>query len=72
MRRGIRRIWPSLVAVAGVVAVWWLLSATGAVSPANLPSPATVAWTIEPGLMFLMEEESCSSNSAVVMPPRAV
>ena len=42
-RRVILRIWPSLVAVAVVLAVWWLLSATGAVSSRNLPSPATVA-----------------------------
>jgi NitT/TauT family transport system permease protein len=46
VRLTIRRIWPSLVAVAGVLVLWWLLSATGAVSSRDLPSPATVATRI--------------------------
>ncbi len=43
VRRASSRIWPSLVAVAALVGVWWLLSATGAVPARDLPSPATVA-----------------------------
>ena len=42
------RIWPRAgwvaASVAGVIAVWWVLSATGAVPARDLPSPATV-WT---------------------------
>jgi NitT/TauT family transport system permease protein len=41
-RRAASRVWPSLVAVAAVVGLWWLLSATGAVPARDLPSPATV------------------------------
>jgi len=43
VKRAMRRIWPSLVAVAGVLVLWWVLSATGAVPSRDLPSPATVA-----------------------------
>jgi NitT/TauT family transport system permease protein len=43
VKRAMRRIWPSLVAVAGVLVLWWVLSATGAVPARDLPSPATVA-----------------------------
>jgi NitT/TauT family transport system permease protein len=42
------KIWPRvggvLAVLAGVVAVWWLLTATGWVPSRDLPSPATV-WT---------------------------
>jgi NitT/TauT family transport system permease protein len=43
VRRASSLVWPSLAAAAVVVGVWWLLSATGAVSASDLPSPATVA-----------------------------
>jgi NitT/TauT family transport system permease protein len=38
------QVWPRVLALAAVVSVWWLLSATGALSSSKLPSPATV-WT---------------------------
>lgn len=41
-RRASGLIWPSVVLVSVLVGIWWLLSATGAVSPRDLPSPATV------------------------------
>ncbi len=46
MSRGRRanQVWPRVLALVAVVGVWWLLSATGAVSAKNLPTPATV-WT---------------------------
>jgi NitT/TauT family transport system permease protein len=44
------RIWPRVAGVlgvlAGVVVVWWLLTATGAVPARDLPSPATVWSTL--------------------------
>jgi NitT/TauT family transport system permease protein len=43
-RRAGGRISLSLAGIAVVVAVWWLISATGLVSSSKLPSPATV-WT---------------------------
>ena len=42
VRRASRWIWPSVAAAAFVVGLGWLLSATGAVSATDLPSPATV------------------------------
>jgi len=43
-KRATSQVWPRALALAGVVGVWWLLSATGAVGSKNLPGPATV-WT---------------------------
>jgi NitT/TauT family transport system permease protein len=39
-----------LIAAAGVLLVWWLLTATGWVSPHDLPSPATVWSTLWHGI----------------------
>jgi len=43
-RRASGRIALSLAGVAALLAVWWLVSASGIVSSSKLPSPATV-WT---------------------------
>ena len=40
----------ALIAAAGVLLVWWLLTATGWVSPTKLPSPATVWSTLWHGI----------------------
>jgi NitT/TauT family transport system permease protein len=40
----------ALIAAVGVVGVWWLITATGWVSPEDLPSPATVWSTLWQGI----------------------
>ena len=48
--RGLSRVAGALIAAAGVLGVWWLITATGWVSSEDLPSPATVWTTLWDGI----------------------
>ena len=48
--RTLSRASGALTAVAGVLVVWWLITATGWVSPDDLPTPATVFRTLWDGI----------------------
>lgn len=42
MRSTLEQMWPRVAAIAALVAVWWVASASGYWDPATLPSPARV------------------------------
>jgi NitT/TauT family transport system permease protein len=42
VRSTLRHLWPRVAAIAGLVAVWWVASASGYWDSATLPSPARV------------------------------